>query len=92
MSEQEQLPACRICETLPRESHSGMTCECDAEGCPMRGWIMAVDDWRRTMARPRLAPEHVERLRGLMSCGYVSQQETAAIRAALAALGEEVEK
>lgn len=58
---------------------------CDAMGCGSCGHVL----YRFPKSRPRLAPEHVKELRGLMRCGYVSTEETAAIRAALAALGEE---
>ena len=89
MSEQEQLPVCALCGNRAWEA-PGKQYWCTTPSCPMRGTAMRVRDWRRLMARPRLAPEHVVKMRGLMLGWYVSTQEAAAIRAALAALGEEV--
>ena len=51
---------------------------------------MRVRDWRRLMARPRLAPDHVGALRRKAAHGGTPSYLREAILAALAALGEEV--
>lgn len=87
----EQLPVCSECKHEPGCTDAvpeRWVC-CTHRECVCAGWDMPESMWRRLMTRPRLAPEHVVWLRGLMSCGYVSTEETAAIRAALAALVEE---
>ena len=93
----EQLPVCALCGHEPGFRSPPVTVECATAGCPIRAVRMTVEDWRRLMARPRLAPEHVEALRFLLCYyaeyekrhGLVVGSDTHAIRAALAALGEE---
>ena len=92
MSEQEQLPVCALCGEHPK--YNGRMVGCSRPSCGVRGALMEPDAWRRLMARPRLAPKHVEELRGLLrgaTGGAVTLYplEFDAIRAALAALGEE---
>lgn len=87
MSEQEQLPVCALCGQAPHRS--GQTVYCATVACGMTGALVTADDWRRLMARPSLAPEHVERLHELAGLGCMTQEDADAIRAALAALGEE---
>ena len=89
MSEQEQLPVCSLCGSPPRIH--GLLVQCGTLSCGARGAMMNVPDWRRLMARPRLAPEHVEALRYAARLleieWYTGMSKT--VRAALAALGEE---
>ena len=94
MSEQEQLPVCRLCGNAPVETADKGNVLCSGVGCEMLGVWLTADAWRRLMARPRLAPKHVEELRWLLrgaTGGAVTLYplEFDAIRAALAALGEE---
>lgn len=94
MSEQDQLPACALCGEPPNFSRLWKTARCETDGCAMRSVEMSEADWRRLMARPRLAPKHVEELRWLLrgaTGGAVTLYplEFDAIRAALAAMGEE---
>ena len=117
MSDQEQLPVCVLCGNAPAESDDGSSVFCADVDCEMLGVWLTVDAWRRLMARPRLAPEHVaafvamrDRLFGAGSVPTVGGQTVgheimrviltgqergkwmAAIRAALAALGEVVRR
>ena len=92
MSEQEKLPVCKVCEHAPACTHAvpeRMVC-CTHSGCMCAGWDMPETMWRRLMARPRLAPEHVETLSALVKFIGTEHRWSAAIRAALAALGEEL--
>lgn len=86
----EQLPVCRLCGGSAWEA-PGKQYWCTTPSCPMRGTAMRVRDWRRLMDRPKLAPDHVERLKD--QAVYMEflgdDNAAAAIRAALAALGEE---
>lgn len=92
MSEQENLPVCVLCGEAPHRG--GQTVYCATVACGMTGALVTADEWRRLMARPRLAREHVKELRELLreceaydrSFGVVNK-DSAAIRAALAALG-----
>ena len=90
----ENLPVCVLCGWKP--GYSGRLVGCAKPFCGVRDALMEPDDWRRLMARPSLAPEHVEELRELLrECETydrligVVNKDSAAIRAALAALGEE---
>lgn len=90
MSEQEQLPVCALCGEHPK--YNGRMVGCSRPSCGVRGALMEPDAWRRLMARPRLAPEHVEALRDMLNfCQEYTRDHPIprAIRAALAALGEE---
>lgn len=64
----DELPACALCGELPYVSHLWKTLRCESDGCDMKSVQMSVADWRRLMARPRLAPEHVEWLRSIAEC------------------------
>ena len=84
----EQLPVCALCGEHPK--YNGRMVGCSRPSCGVRGALMEPDAWRRLMARPRLAPEHVETLRQWATWTAKLEYDslTAAIRAALAALGE----
>ena len=92
MSEQEQLPVCALCGEHPK--YNGRMVGCSRPSCDVRGALMEPEAWRRLMARPRLAPHLSRELRNLLrgaTGGAVTLYplEFDAIRAALAALGEE---
>lgn len=91
MSEQEQLPKCNLCWHEPGFRSPPVTVECFTAGCPIRAVRMTVEDWRRLMASPRstLAPDHADALRRKAAHGGTPSYLRDAIRAALAALGEE---
>ena len=94
MSEQEQLPVCALCGHEPAWTPAvpeRWVC-CTHRGCICAGWDMPETMWRRLMARPRLAPEHVASLRDMLNfCEQYTRDHPIprAIRAALAALVEE---
>lgn len=88
MSEQEQLPVCRLCGEPP--GYYGKLVGCSKPCCGIRSALMTSYDWRRLMTRPRLAPEHVTALSACVNaCGLWGWTVARAGRAALAALGEE---
>ena len=86
----EQLPVCALCGQAPHRG--GQTVYCATVACGMTGALVTADEWRRLMARPSLAPEHVASLRDMLNfCEQYTRDHPIprAIRAALAALGEE---
>ena len=89
MSEQEKLPVCVLCGQ--DAEYYGLLVGCSKPCCGVRAALMNSSDWRRLMARPRLAPEPVEILRRTQDKLYcnISMDLKDAIRAALAALVEE---
>jgi len=86
MSDQEQLPVCALCGQAPHRG--GQTVYCATVACGMTGALVTADEWRRLMTRPRLAPAQMTALRGLLWLELL-EGERIAIRAAIAALGEE---
>lgn len=88
----DQLPVCTLCggsAWIRMGRVSCMTPDCSAYGLEM-----AFHTWRRIMSSPTLAPEYVEALRRVVSLFASAKMvdwaaQAAAIRAALAELGEE---
>ena len=91
MSNDTQLPPCRLCGQPPVIvewlTYAETLVYCASPGCGLREDRMTVDEWR-ILHGPRLAPEHVEYLKWCIE-GEPDDEFTRAIRAALTALGED---
>jgi hypothetical protein len=88
----DELPKCWLCGKAPGwyAMLSGLVLvACNNPECAGRGYAMPQDCWRR-LHGPRLAPEEVLHLRACAKWHEDTERLwAAAIRAALAALGEE---
>lgn len=89
----DQLPVCWLCGQTP--DPYGRLVGCVTPGCCVKGALMTPQEWRHLMSRPRLAPEHLERLKQAVAWMRPADHMTGfddlgdSIRAALEALGEE---
>lgn len=75
----DELPRCRLCGQEPTQLSYGRV----SHIC-----VVSEAEWRR-LHGPRLDPEHLDVLRNLADDPGIACIESEAVRAALAALGEE---
>ena len=100
MPDATKLPVCKLCGAEANPSYAMgqrvVGAQCSDENCPLSQHNFDVADWQKLNGTPALAPEHVEALRAVLDqvvpvFPRSGERIAAAIRAALAALGVEVE-
>ena len=82
----DEMPKCKLCGAEPWKVAGSSITMCTGVSCPLGNVPMNYAQWR-LLHGTRLAPEHVEALQDAVEC-VDSIWHRAAIRAALAALGE----